>query len=333
MNYLEIVFNGYLIENNRKYLIDYFEREFKKAEKENYSIDEFINGCISVIEDLEKEMDKRLFKRKSDLYLLQELNEIKTKDDITKEKLKHFELELSSINRNNFPVNLLHFTKNKYVGNIFYTDVLCIRDIILQVEQKCKKDIFKVWFEDYYDAGRFETIYKNLEKSNLAKSNLKSAIDFEFGNWYKKSEPFTNEIFNKFYHYLKDKELENIKDRENKKQKKIKEIEHSEIKPNGLRIDQIALIHFYEANQITRDNGNEIARNYNHTSGEKLFQRFTYYSSTANRKGKPTPCTPKKLKNKIELFESVVIHLSDKVKQRALDEIIILKTILEKEYS
>jgi len=99
-----------------------------------------------------------------------------------------------------------------------------------------------------------------------------------------------------------------------------------------LKIEQIALKYAYEGIQITRENGNEIAKKYGHNSGEKLFQRFTYFLSAANRKAKPTPCTPRKLKNKIELFESVLNHLSENNKKRAIDEIKILKTILENEY-
>ena len=103
-------------------------------------------------------------------------------------------------------------------------------------------------------------------------------------------------------------------------------------KTNKLKVPQIALIHVYEGFQITRENAGEIAAKHGYTSknsGEGLFQDYTNYCSTANRKGKPTPCTPKKLKNKIELFESVVNYLSDKNKQRAIDEINILKTIFE----
>lgn len=103
-------------------------------------------------------------------------------------------------------------------------------------------------------------------------------------------------------------------------------------KAEGLTTTQIALIHVYNGNQITRLNGNRIAKQHNHTSGEKLFQHYSFYSSATNRKGKPTPCTPKKLKNKIELFESILQHLTDSAKLRANDEIKILKTIYENEY-
>jgi len=99
-----------------------------------------------------------------------------------------------------------------------------------------------------------------------------------------------------------------------------------------LKIDQIALKYAYESLQITRENGNEIAKRYGHNSGEKLFQRFTYYVSPANRKGLPTPCTPKKLSNKIKLLESVIELLPTEKQQRAKDEVLILKKIYEAEY-
>jgi len=114
--------------------------------------------------------------------------------------------------------------------------------------------------------------------------------------------------------------------------KDLFEFEPPQAKSEGLKISQIAIIHVYNGIQITRENGIEIAKKYNWNSGEKLFHKFTYYSSAANRKGKPTPCTPKKLKNKIELFESVIPHLNDTAKKRANDEIQILKSILESEY-
>lgn len=111
--------------------------------------------------------------------------------------------------------------------------------------------------------------------------------------------------------------------------------QQKETKTSKLRVNQIALIYVYEGNQITRENASEIVAKYGYTkknSGEGLFQDYTFYRSTANRKGKPTLCTPKKLKNKIKLFESVIEYLTDNTKQRAIDEIAILKTIDENEY-
>jgi hypothetical protein len=99
-----------------------------------------------------------------------------------------------------------------------------------------------------------------------------------------------------------------------------------------LKIDQIALKYAYEGLRITRENGNDIAKEYGHNSGEKLFQRFTYFSSSANRKGKPNLCTPKKLDNKIKLIESIIELLPTDKQERAKDEVSILKKIYEAEY-
>lgn len=99
-----------------------------------------------------------------------------------------------------------------------------------------------------------------------------------------------------------------------------------------LKIDQIALKYVYEGLQITRGNGNEIAKQYGHTSGEKLFQRFTYYTSRANRKAKPDLCTAIKLKNKIKLIETVIELLPIEKQGRAKDEVLILNKIYEAEY-
>jgi len=102
-------------------------------------------------------------------------------------------------------------------------------------------------------------------------------------------------------------------------------------KTHNLSINQIALKCVYNGPQITRENCNEEVKKYGHTSGEKLFQRFTFYSSSTNRKAKPSSCTPKKLKNKIELFESVIPLLSKDKQAKALDEVKILNTFFKTE--
>lgn len=99
-----------------------------------------------------------------------------------------------------------------------------------------------------------------------------------------------------------------------------------------LTINQIALKYVYSEIQITRENGNKIAKEYGYNSGEKLFQRFTYFSSPTNRKGKPNLCTPKKLDNKIKLIESIIELLPTDKQERAKDEVSILKKIYEAEY-
>jgi hypothetical protein len=95
---------------------------------------------------------------------------------------------------------------------------------------------------------------------------------------------------------------------------------------------EIALFYTYTKKQITRDNGDEIASEYGHKSGGKLYQYYLYYSSVSNRKGRTNPFTKTTMRNKIELFEKVVEHLSDPYKQRAVDELSILNELLSVEF-
>jgi hypothetical protein len=107
-------------------------------------------------------------------------------------------------------------------------------------------------------------------------------------------------------------------------------------KPDGttpkLTIDQVALFHVYEGLPVTRENAEGIVKQYGHTSGDALFNKFIKFSATTNRIGKPQPNTPQKLQNKINLIGSVIPLLSEPKKQRAIDEQNILKKIFENEF-
>lgn len=111
--------------------------------------------------------------------------------------------------------------------------------------------------------------------------------------------------------------------------------QQAETKPQKLGVPIIALIHIYEGKHIAEENAKEIAAEYGwtaKTSGKGLYQDYLKYSKRSDRTAKPTAETKKTLINKILLFERVLNHLSHKAKQQAIDEINILKTILESEY-
>ena len=92
-----------------------------------------------------------------------------------------------------------------------------------------------------------------------------------------------------------------------------------------LSIPQVALKLIYEGVSVTRENCKDIISNYGHKSGDKLYNEYTYYSSTSNRKGNPEPPTKLKFQNKIKLFEGVIEVLKQDKKQRAIDELNIIK--------
>ena len=99
-----------------------------------------------------------------------------------------------------------------------------------------------------------------------------------------------------------------------------------------LSLTQIALKFVYEGGIINRENGNKIANDYGHTSGESLYQKFIKFSNTTDRKAIPNPLTQVKLRNKIELFESVLGLLVPQYHDRIKDEIKILKDHYSNEY-
>ena len=86
----------------------------------------------------------------------------------------------------------------------------------------------------------------------------------------------------------------------------------------------------YSDKQITEHNGDEIAKKYGWKSGRKLWQHFNFYYQKVNRKGSEE--TKKKTKNKLKLIESVVDLLPLVNRERAKDEVSILKKIYETEY-
>jgi hypothetical protein len=97
-----------------------------------------------------------------------------------------------------------------------------------------------------------------------------------------------------------------------------------------LRLKQIALIHAYNGNKITRENAGTIAGKYGYTTkNSRLYQNYLAFIKSNERTAIPTAETKKTLNNKIELFESVLPHLSTKGLQLAKDEINILKSHLK----
>jgi len=207
---------------------------------------------------------------------------------------------------------------------------------------KDKFETFEDLFDYVYSLGLIESdkenrkFYREAQKSSHRLNFniwLQTGKGWEYGNETQYKENLTKQNWIEYIEFFKDEIKRKKADLE--KEKQSWKPQQTETKTDKLKVNQIALIHVYEGIQITRENAGEIAAKHGYTatnSGEGLFQDYTNYGSTANRKGKPSPCTPKKLKNKIELFESVVNYLSDNNKQRAIDEIMILKTIFENEY-
>lgn len=157
MNYLDIVLQGYFNENNREYLEKYFYREFKNAEKEQFfEADEFFNGCLKVIADWGKYLQREVFKRKKELYFMLESAEKgelqyndmegKTIEQKWQETIEFCKQELEDVRPDgigclSFSVNLYSLTNGKIAYKMAYDELLQIKLSILKALEKAQTNI------------------------------------------------------------------------------------------------------------------------------------------------------------------------------------------------
>jgi hypothetical protein len=183
-----------------------------------------------------------------------------------------------------------------------------------------------------YDGWLDFWVIKPLEKISSSENRIKFLFEmqrkFNRENTGKEADPVKKEL----QMLIEQEMLLNDFNRTNQI-KKVFERKPSPTKDeNKLSLNEIALKYVFEGNQITREDSTSIAKEYGHNSGDKLYQRCSYWGSRANRTGRPEPCTPKKLKNKIELFEKVIKLLPEPQQKRAVEEVEILKRIYDEEY-
>lgn len=190
--------------------------------------------------------------------------------------------------------------------------------------------LLKEYLEANILASEYDFIDYLIQNQKEILAKITPEIDFYHNDSINSIEEYENIkrrdqywFFNEYTHYLKEKRQ--------KLSQPISPFKKTGEKP--LSMAQISLKYVYSGMQITRENGDEIAKSYGHTSGEKLFQKFSHYSSPQNRKGKPQPCTPRKLQNKISLLESVIELVPNQSVKRVEDEIKILKGIRDAEFT
>jgi len=89
-----------------------------------------------------------------------------------------------------------------------------------------------------------------------------------------------------------------------------------QLKKSGLTNSQLAVIAAYEVNLVQR--------------GNKLYKVWLKYRTRSRRiETEDSRISPKQISNRIELFESILVYLSDKAQKIANEEISLLKTFLK----
>jgi len=175
MNYLEIILEGILNPDNNGFLINYFKREIVKAEKENYSAEEFCSGCMGIISNLKAGIDKQFYTRKKELLLMKEIasqkinnsNHLFIHDVESYTLLQNCVIELNSITKNNFSVNVSSLTKSKYVGTLWHKEILDIENAI-----NCD-ELFHSWKKKNEFCNSKINVAKSENKIDIPKDEIK----------------------------------------------------------------------------------------------------------------------------------------------------------------
>jgi len=157
MDYLKIVINGYFDLNTRENLDKYFYREFKNAEKDNYSEKEFFDGCNRALDTWKAEFKKKVDKRKIELYqLIQFAEEGKhfREDENGNKKTKELTIEyyenelvnerLDGIGDITYSHNLFPLVRH----HLKYNEITFIEKAILMARMKVLKEIKNKLLED-----------------------------------------------------------------------------------------------------------------------------------------------------------------------------------------
>ncbi|WP_282135742.1 hypothetical protein [Seonamhaeicola maritimus] len=158
MDYFEIVIKGFFRNNNRKYLKQYFLREFKKAEREYYHIDEFFDGLLSVVANFKDNLQQQIIDRKKELNLILDaaINGELKYTDLKSETLKQKRLEtiefcekelvkerVNGLGSETFYVNFFYLTNGKISYLMRYEEIQEIRQAILNALLELK-DLDKI---------------------------------------------------------------------------------------------------------------------------------------------------------------------------------------------
>lgn len=201
MDYLTLLLNTYI--NQKEIFSEAIQNRQKEIDKEkSISKKEFYFNCSKVIETLKSQIDEKFNKRKNELYLIIDLREAKGKP------ITDIQNELNTIHKNQFPINLLHLTGDKFRGCLYLNDIDFIENCINELQyisDKQKNELFKntVFFytSTHFNKDNLKGIFnKDFETKKDFVKNLYSEntrIFFRYAITLK-NEDFIKSIQNEF---------------------------------------------------------------------------------------------------------------------------------------
>ncbi|KAB1068044.1 hypothetical protein F6U93_07865 [Tamlana haliotis] len=165
-NYLDMLLTGLL--ENRTDLNAYFIRSQKIADRDFFITESsFYLNVNKLISSLKKKIEYRLFERKNELYLIIDIKKS------TNVNIKTTEDEINSLHKNQFPLNLLMLTDNKYTGSLYYSDLNLLDETIKSIltpnkEKKTKPKWFPIGLG--FANGKIQKKIKTNSAREIAKS-------------------------------------------------------------------------------------------------------------------------------------------------------------------
>lgn len=153
INYSELILEGFFIENNRKYLSNYFFRESKAAYDKGYELEEFYSGVKIVLRHWEGSVKGKVLERKKELHLM--LSEAKNKtlgysnlngksiEQKRKDTISFCEGELShensfEIGNMSFSIDLNKLTNGKVISSLNRFQFKSIIEAVKEAESRTK---------------------------------------------------------------------------------------------------------------------------------------------------------------------------------------------------
>jgi len=127
MDYFTLLLNTYI--NDKDIFSEVIQNRQIQLEKEkNISKKEFYFNCRKVIDNFKSKIDIDFSKRQNELCQIIDLKEAKG------EPTENIEKELNTIHKNQFSINLLHLTADKFRGHFYLTDVNFIENSLNELQ-------------------------------------------------------------------------------------------------------------------------------------------------------------------------------------------------------
>lgn len=168
MDYLQITLNGFANPTTRKFLSEYFKREFIKAKEKHFEHLEFFEGCLLIINSFKEEIDRKYYDRKRELSLILSIRKENSKETADIQE------EINTLNKDLFSINLHQVTRGNYIGDLGYTDInkieIALREAYILIIKNLIGEFETPFVQQNFDEN-IDTNITSYQHSHIFKNN------------------------------------------------------------------------------------------------------------------------------------------------------------------